>query len=81
MSLEAVLAIIERAEGDESFRELLFGDSAKALAGVDLSASERMMLKGLASSPYTTSPRGLADVRKMVTASIEYGSPPSDSAA
>lgn len=73
MSLEAVLAIVERATGEEEFRDLLLSDPTKALRGKSLTASERAMLKGLGDSPYASSPRGLDDVRKMVLASIAYG--------
>jgi hypothetical protein len=73
LSLEAVLAVIDRATADDGFRELLLADPAKALRGEEVTASERAMLKGLADSPYTASPRGLADVRKMVLASMAYG--------
>lgn len=72
MSLEVVLAIVERAGTDEEFRGLLLTDPAKALRGETLTASERAMLKGLGDSPYASSPRGLDDVRKMVLASIAY---------
>ncbi len=73
MSLEAVLAIVDRANTDDEFRDLLFADPTKALRGATLTANERTLLKGLADSPYASSPRGLDDVRKMVLASIEYG--------
>jgi hypothetical protein len=76
LSLEAVLAIIDRATADEEFCTLLLADPVKALRGEELTASERAMLKGLADSPYTASPRGLLDVRKMVLGSIAYGDAP-----
>jgi hypothetical protein len=72
LSLDTVLEVVDRAIDDEQFRELLLGDPAKALRGRTLTASERAMLKGLSDSPYTSSPRGLADVRKMVLGSMEY---------
>jgi hypothetical protein len=73
VSLEAVLAIVERATADEAFRGLLLGDPTTALRGETLTPSERAMLKGLGDSPYASSPRGLDDVRKMVLASMAYG--------
>jgi len=73
MSLETILRIVDRASRDDEFLDLLLTDPTKALKGEDLTSAERTTLKGLRDSPYTSSPRGLADVRKMVLASLAYG--------
>ena len=47
MSQEALLEIVERAMKDEAFRNLLFSNPEKALAGYDLSDEERALLSNL----------------------------------
>jgi len=47
MSNEAVEAVIGKAILDAEFRKALFADPEKALAGFDLSETEKAQLKGL----------------------------------
>ncbi len=47
MSTEAVQEVIRRAVADETFRNLLLTNPDQALAGLDLSAEEVSVLKGL----------------------------------
>jgi len=47
MSKEAVESVIGKAILDAEFRKALFADPEKALAGFDLSETEKAQLKGL----------------------------------
>lgn len=47
MSKSDVIAIIERALDDESYRNLLFNNPDEALKGYDLTADERKRLSSL----------------------------------
>jgi hypothetical protein len=47
MTQETVSQIISKALSDAPFREQLFADPAKALAGYDLTEEERTSLSGL----------------------------------
>jgi len=47
MSKEAVEAVMGKALLDAEFRKALFADPEKALAGYDLSETEKAQLKGL----------------------------------
>lgn len=47
MANETLATIITRAVNDAQFRDLLFQDSAQALAGYALSEDEKAMLKNL----------------------------------
>lgn len=73
MALHDVLRILDRAIADEGYRERLLSEPAKALRGEPLARGEKAMLAGLAHSPYTASPRGLADTRKMVLGALAFG--------
>ncbi|MBM3836642.1 MAG: hypothetical protein FJ398_01560 [Verrucomicrobia bacterium] len=73
MSLQNLWDIVNKAVENEPFRLLLLDDPEAATRSVDLGDSERDMLKHLAGGPYASSRRGLMDVRKMIEASIEFG--------
>ena len=49
MSKEAVESVIGKAILDAEFRKALFADPEKALAGYDLTETEKAQLKGLPS--------------------------------
>ena len=78
MALANVISVLDRAIDDPAFRVQLLGDPTAALVGHDLTKTEHTMLCGLASSPYTASPRGLADVRKMAAGALAYGGDTAD---
>jgi hypothetical protein len=73
MSLQTVWEIVNKAVESEPFRALLLNNPDAAARGVELSDSERAMLKNLSGGPYASSRRGLMDVRKMIEASVEFG--------
>jgi hypothetical protein len=47
MSTSEVIAVLERATNDLTYRELLFGNPAEALQGYDLTAEEYEQLSDL----------------------------------
>lgn len=61
MSQEALLEIVERAMKDEPFRNLLFTNPEKALAGYDLSDEERELLSNLNEDNFDDFAGGLGD--------------------
>jgi hypothetical protein len=61
MSDTGVKEIIEKAIEDEKFRQQLFADPQKALAGYDLTAAERKMLESLDENNFDQFAGGLGD--------------------
>lgn len=59
MTMDAIEQVIGRAVLDEEFRELLFSDPEKALAGFDLTDEEREKLLTLAQDEFRESLGGL----------------------
>jgi hypothetical protein len=59
MSKEAVESVIGKAMLDAEFRKALFADPEKALAGLDLTETEKAQLKGLDAETLTTMSRTL----------------------
>lgn len=59
MTMDAIEQVIGRAVLDEEFRELLFSDPEKALAGFDLTDEERKKLLAMAQEEFRESFGGL----------------------
>jgi len=59
MSKEAVESVIGKAMLDAEFRKALFADPEKALAGLDLTETEKAQLKGLDAETLTNMSRTL----------------------
>lgn len=61
MSDTGVKEIIEKAIEDKKFRQQLFADPQKALAGYDLTDAERKMLESLDENNFDQFAGGLGD--------------------
>ena len=72
MSLEHVKQIIDQALADDAFYTLLMNQPDETFKGHDLTDPEKMMIRGLAKSPYTQAKKGLLDTQKLVVAALEY---------
>lgn len=72
MSLQHVLAIIERAINDDQFRDDLLRRPKVVTQAFELDPAEAAMLKNLANDSYTSCRRGLMDVKRIVQAAIDY---------
>jgi hypothetical protein len=73
MSKEAVESVIGKAILDAEFRKALFADPEKALAGFDLSETEKAQLKGLDSETVDAMSRTLdARASKSVAGAFTY---------
>jgi hypothetical protein len=74
MSSSEMSKVLEKAQEDKVFRQILFSGSDKVLEGFELTEAERLVLKRISSDSYMSTERGLDAMRKMFADAQQFNS-------